>query len=136
VKIEREGEGDREKEENADAIIEADKSRISQVLSNLLVNAVKFTNEGTIKVATEKKDRKIVISIKDTGTGIDSEIRPKLFTKFATTSSTGTGLGLFISKSIVEAHDGRIWAENNKDGKGASFVFSLPITEDKALTRL
>jgi signal transduction histidine kinase len=136
VKIEREGEGDREKEENADAIIEADKSRISQVLSNLLVNAVKFTNEGTIKVATEKKDRKIVISIIDTGTGIDSEIRPKLFTKFATTSSTGTGLGLFISKSIVEAHDGRIWAENNKDGKGASFVFSLPITEDKALTRL
>ena len=81
----------------------------------------KFTNEGTIKVATEKKDRKIVTSIKDTGTGFyyykDSEIQAKLFTKFTSTSNTGTGLGLFISKSIVESHGGRIWAKNNADGK-------------------
>jgi nitrogen-specific signal transduction histidine kinase len=113
---------------NSPAIIEADKGRISQVVSNLLANAVKFTNEGTVKVATEKKDNEIVISIKDTGAGIDSEILPRLFTKFATTSTTGTGLGLFISKSIVEAHGGRIWAKNNSDGKGATFYFSLPLS--------
>jgi len=113
---------------NSPAIIEADKGRISQVVSNLLANAVKFTNEGTVKVATEKKDNEIVISIKDTGAGIDPEILPRLFTKFATTSTTGTGLGLFISKSIVEAHGGRIWAKNNSDGKGATFYFSLPLS--------
>ena len=69
----------------------------------------------------------IVISVKDTGQGIDLEILPKLFTKFATKSESGTGLGLFISKSIVESHGGRIWAENNADSKGATFAFSLPI---------
>jgi signal transduction histidine kinase len=113
---------------NSPAIIEADKGRISQVVSNLLANAVKFTKEGTVKVVTEKKDNEIVISIKDTGAGIDPEILPRLFTKFATTSTTGTGLGLFISKSIVEAHGGRIWAKNNFDGKGATFYFSLPLS--------
>ena len=70
----------------------------------------------------------VVVSIKDTGRGIDSEILPRLFSKFVTKSDAGgTGLGLFISKSIVEAHGGRIWAENNPDGKGASFSFSLPL---------
>jgi signal transduction histidine kinase len=66
------------------------------------------------------------VSISDTGIGIDSEILPRLFTKFATKSTTGTGLGLFISKSIIEAHGGKIWGENNDD-KGATFAFSLPI---------
>jgi signal transduction histidine kinase len=122
------GKGECGEQGNSPAIIEADKGRISQVVSNLLANAVKFTNEGTVKVATEKKDNEIVISIKDTGAGIDSEILPRLFTKFATTSTTGTGLGLFISKSIVEAHGGRIWAKNNSDGKGATFYFSLPLS--------
>jgi signal transduction histidine kinase len=69
-----------------------------------------------------------VISVKDTGQGIDPEILPKLFTKFATKSQTGTGLGLFISKSIVESYGGKIWAENNKDTKGATFSFSLPMS--------
>ena len=68
-----------------------------------------------------------IISIKDTGTGIDPEILPKLFSKFASRSFQGTGLGLFISKSIIEAHGGRIWAENNANGKGATFTFSLPL---------
>jgi signal transduction histidine kinase len=122
------GKGEGGEQGNSPAIIEADKGRISQVVSNLLANAVKFTNEGTVKVATAKKDNEIVISIKDTGAGIDSEILPRLFTKFATTSTTGTGLGLFISKSIVEAHGGRIWAKNNSDGKGATFYFSLPLS--------
>ncbi|MGI8833048.1 MAG: cache domain-containing sensor histidine kinase [Nitrososphaeraceae archaeon] len=112
-------------------IVEADKERISQVISNLLSNAVKFTSreKGTILVAVDSiKDSKIVVSIKDTGQGIDPEILPKLFTKFTTRSpSSGTGLGLFISKSIIEAHGGRIWAENNPDGIGATFSFNLPI---------
>ena len=72
-------------------------------------------------------DGQLVVSVKDTGLGIDPEIMPRLFTKFTTKSQTGTGLGLFISKSIIEAHGGRIWAENNKDGKGATFTFRLPL---------
>ena len=68
-----------------------------------------------------------VITMKDTGSGIHEEILPKLFTKFATKSDRGTGLGLFISKNIIEAHGGRIWAKNNEDGKGATFSFSLPL---------
>jgi len=114
-----------------DIFIEADKGRMYQVISNLLNNAIKFTNEGTIITTVEKKDNYVIISIKDSGTGIDSEIFPRLFSKFATKSEiAGTGLGLFISKSIIEAHGGRIWAENNKDGeKGATFHFSLPLSK-------
>jgi two-component system, OmpR family, sensor histidine kinase VicK len=74
----------------------------------------------------------VIFSVKDTGQGIDPEILPRLFTKFATKSETGgTGLGLFISKSIIEAHGGKIWAENNTDGKGATFAFSLPLSEQQ-----
>ncbi|MFL6421188.1 MAG: sensor histidine kinase, partial [Nitrososphaeraceae archaeon] len=92
------------------------------------------TKEGTISINLERKkdddyhNDYVLISVKDTGQGINPEILPKLFTKFATKSETGgTGLGLFISKSIVEAHGGKIRAENNSDGKGATFAFSLPI---------
>ena len=108
----------------------ADKGRISQVLSNLVSNALKFTKSGTITVSIEISNydnkKEFIVSVKDTGAGIDSDMMPRLFTKFASKSQTGTGLGLFISKSIVEAHGGRIWAENNPDGKGATFRFSLP----------
>jgi signal transduction histidine kinase len=111
--------------------VEADRSRLCQVIYNLLSNAVKFTNDGSITVIAEKKDKDdnfILLSIRDTGTGIDSEMLPKLFKKFATKSQMGgTGLGLFISKSIIERHGGKMWAENNSDGKGATFAFSLPI---------
>jgi signal transduction histidine kinase len=113
----------------ADIYVEADKDRINQVLSNVLGNAIKFTKEGTITIRIEKKEeggREVLVAIKDSGTGIDPEVLPKLFTKFTSSSRGGTGLGLFISKSIIEAHGGRIWAENNKDGKGATFSFSLP----------
>src|SRR5918992_6010320 len=89
--------------------IEADRERITQVISNLLSNAVKFTKEGTISIVLEKKDSKVTFDIKDTGSGIDSEILPTLFTKFATKSFEGTGLGLFVSKSIIEAHGGKMW---------------------------
>ena len=119
---------------NADkaAFVVADKGRISQVLSNLVSNALKFTKSGTVSVSIEevKSDdykKEFIATIKDTGTGIDSDIMPHLFTKFVSKSQTGTGLGLFISKSIVEAHGGRIWAENSPEGKGAIFRFSLPL---------
>jgi signal transduction histidine kinase len=108
----------------------ADKERISQVISNLLSNAIKFTTKGTIRVTAERKGFETIIRVKDTGQGIDPEMFPKLFTKFTTKSSSGTGLGLFISKSIIEAHGGSIRAENNSDG-GATFSFTLPIYQNK-----
>ena len=106
-----------------------DKVRIFQVLSNLLRNAMKFTRNGNISIRAEQKDGYAIVNVKDNGTGIDPEIIPRLFTKFASKSQTGTGLGLFISKSIIEAHGGKIWAENNKDGRGATFGFALPIAK-------
>jgi signal transduction histidine kinase len=117
---------------NNNIIVDADRGRITQVVSNLLDNAIKFTEEGTIMVSTEVKNggnnnnNIAVVSVKDTGSGIDPEIMARLFTKFSSKSWKGTGLGLFISKSIIEAHGGKIWAENNIDGKGATFSFSLP----------
>jgi two-component system, OmpR family, sensor histidine kinase VicK len=115
--------------ENKDLIVLADKDRILQVLSNLLGNALKFTKEGRIAVTTEKEDNEVIVKVKDSGSGIDHEIFPRLFEKFVSKSEKGTGLGLFISKNIIEAHDGRIWAENNPGGIGAMFAFSLPIAD-------
>jgi signal transduction histidine kinase len=112
-------------------IIEADKEKIIQVISNLVGNAIKFTKEGTISIITEIEEnghsKELIVSVKDTGEGIDPEVLPKLFSKFVGKSYQGTGLGLFISKSIIEALGGRIWAENNTDGKGATFSFTLPL---------
>ena len=113
-------------------MINADKTRISQVISNIIDNSVKFIKkEGTISVEIKKgriddKDV-VVVKIKDTGIGIDEEIFSRLFKKFATKSFQGTGLGLFICKNIVESHGGNIWAENNKDEKGSTFSFYLPL---------
>ncbi|MGA7543450.1 MAG: HAMP domain-containing sensor histidine kinase [Nitrososphaeraceae archaeon] len=110
-------------------IVEADKGRITQVLSNILNNALKFTNEGQIIIRAHESNNKkeIIVSITDTGSGIHKDIFAKLFSKFATKSYQGTGLGLYISKSIVEVHGGRIWAENNAGGRGATFMFTLPV---------
>jgi signal transduction histidine kinase len=114
--------------------IEGDKGRISQVISNLLSNAIKFTEEqGSILISTERKKEAgryvVVVSIKDTGAGVDPVILPRLFTKFASKSERGgTGLGLYISKSIIDAHKGEIWSKNNAKGEGATFSFSLPLT--------
>jgi len=114
-------------------IVNADKNRLNQVISNLISNSIKFSQGewGIISITTKKEQdsKTVTINVKDTGKGIDPEIIPRLFTKFATKSETGTGLGLFISKSIVEAHGGRIWAENNKDGKGATFYFTIPVSK-------
>jgi signal transduction histidine kinase len=110
-----------------------DRDRIYQVLSNLLNNAIKFTKNGTVTInagvnySSNNHDNEVIVTITDTGTGISPEILPKLFSKFVTSSDHGTGLGLFISKGIIEAHGGRIWAENNSTGIGATFSFSLPI---------
>ena len=135
---------DNDKQSN---IIYADKPRITQVLLNLLNNAIKFTEEGTISVKIRSsrqnnKDDNIIVSIQDTGDGIDPEIIPRLFTKFASKSEKGTGLGLFICKSIIEAHGGRMWAENNADttlGKrtrGATFYFSLPVVNESSVAAI
>jgi signal transduction histidine kinase len=115
--------------------VEADRGRIMQVLTNLLNNALKFTDEGQITVSTyqnkDSNDNKdeVTVRVVDTGSGIDNEIYPKIFSKFATKSHQGTGLGLFISKSIIEAHGGRIRAKNNTDGRGATFIFTIPIID-------
>jgi len=110
--------------------VKADKDGISQVISNLIDNAFKFTKKGEVSITVneEKEDGLVVVTVNDTGCGIDPKILPKLFTKFATVSFRGTGLGLFISKNIIEIHGGTIFAMNNPDGVGASFTFTLPIT--------
>jgi two-component system, OmpR family, sensor histidine kinase VicK len=112
-------------------LVEGDKERLTQVFDNILSNAIKFTKEGTITVSIQRmkeNDKEFgVVSVKDTGSGIDSEILPRLFTKFATKSETGTGLGLYISKRIIETHGGKIWAENNLQETGVTFSFSLAL---------
>jgi signal transduction histidine kinase len=133
-------------------IVDADKDRISQVISNLLNNAVKCTKAGTITIVVDRRKkhdlsndaecREVIVTVKDTGSGVDPEILPRLFTKFATKSQSGTGLGLFISKNIIESHGGKIWlgdgnGQNNNKGvdgdNGAIFSFSLPISSPEHL---
>jgi len=115
-------------------VIQADKDRLTQVIRNLIDNALKFTNytqviSVTVELEINKKD-KVLISVKDTGEGISKDVFPRLFTKFTTSdSSIGTGLGLYICKNIVEAHGGKIWAENNENGSGATFKFTLPVIQ-------
>jgi two-component system, OmpR family, sensor histidine kinase VicK len=107
--------------------VSADKTRLYQVIANLLNNAIKFTKEGTISINVEDKENsQVTISVKDTGAGISPEIAPRLFTKFVTTSDAGTGLGLYLSKSIVDAHGGKMWAQNNPGKVGATFGFTFP----------
>jgi two-component system sensor histidine kinase VicK len=118
-------------QEDDDIILEADRNRLAQLISNLLSNSINFTNNEdgiiTIMVDTKNNNHDVTVAVKDNGQGIEPEDFPNLFTKFFTKSDKGTGLGLFICKSIVEAHGGKIWAQNNADGKGVTFSFSLPI---------
>ncbi|MFL6344449.1 MAG: ATP-binding protein [Nitrososphaeraceae archaeon] len=122
--------------EGEDYNVYGDRERITQVISNLLNNAIKFSEEGTIIVKIEKsknnKDNNkegviVVVSIQDTGKGIDPTIRDNLFEKFTTKSEKGMGLGLYLSRKIIEADGGEIWGSNNTNGKGATFGFSLPL---------
>ena len=118
-----------------DLIIEADRDRVAQVICNLLDNALKFTKASQMifliidkKKGEEDGKEQVIVSVKDTGNGISKEVLPKLFSKFTTSdSSSGTGLGLYICKNIIQAHEGKIWAENEPDGKGAIFRFALPV---------
>jgi two-component system sensor histidine kinase VicK len=126
-----------------DIVIEGDRERITQVISNILDNAMRSTQEGIIRIDVERKNiinnendnisncsEEIIINISDSGKGIDAQTFPNLFSKFFSTSGTGgTGLGLFICKAIIEAHGGNIWAINNKNGKGSTFSFSLPLVD-------
>jgi two-component system, OmpR family, sensor histidine kinase VicK len=122
--------------------VEADRDRIIQVLSNLLSNAIKFTDQGEISINlferqdNENHERKeVIVSVTDTGSGINSEIFSRLFSKFVSKSFQGTGLGLFICKSIIQAHGGRIWAEDSsmsEDKIGATISFSLPTVTEVA----
>ena len=128
-----------ESKKNVPTTMYADEARLQQVINNLLSNAINFTKNGTITITAykaqvdtdsendEQHKESIVVEIKDTGTGINPEMLPRMFEKFATRSESGTGLGLYISKSIVDSHGGKIWAYNNRDGKGATFTFTLPI---------
>ena len=128
---------------NVPTTIYADEARLQQVINNLLSNAINFTNKGTVIITAYKAqvdtnvemgqqdEESIVVEIKDTGSGINPEMLPRLFEKFATRSGSGTGLGLYISKSIVDRHGGKIWAYDNKDGIGATFTFTLPIPVNK-----
>ena len=128
---------------NVPTTIYADEARLQQVINNLLSNAINFTSNGTVIITAYKAqvdtnvemaqqdEKSIVVEIKDTGSGITPEMLPRLFEKFATRSGSGTGLGLYISKSIVDTHGGKIWAYNNKDGIGATFTFTLPIPLNK-----
>ena len=118
--------------------VQADKGRITQVINNLIDNAIKFAPQqhGKLDIIVSRSDSdsieepngNVIVSVKDNGPGIDPEIMPKLFSKFVTKSFSGTGLGLYVSKNIIEAHGGKIWAENNEDGNGATFYFNLPIS--------
>jgi two-component system, OmpR family, sensor histidine kinase VicK len=134
-----------EERPDEDIIVEADKGRIIQVIYNILSNAMRFAKEGDVNISMERmceiiesdngkcntnnnNKGEVIVSVNDTGTGIDPDVFPRLFSKFAITSDAGgIGLGLFISKNIIESHGGRIWAENNANGNGATFSFSLPI---------
>jgi signal transduction histidine kinase len=114
-------------------LVEADKGRLAQVIFNLLDNSLKFTKptrgKGKIEIISEKKDNQVRVSILDTGIGIDPEIFPKLFSRFASKSFSGTGLGLFISKNIIEEHGGKVSAQNNPSGGGATFSFTIPSSQ-------
>jgi signal transduction histidine kinase len=111
-------------------VVNADRERIIQVIANLLQNSLKFMKEGVVQVELSKSGNEVITTVKDRGEGIHHDVFPRLFVKFVSRSDGGTGLGLYISKGIIEAHGGRIWAENNNDGPGASFHFALPLIEN------
>ncbi len=110
--------------------VKGDKAYLKQVITNLVDNAVEFTqNEGKVKINLDKelKNGKVIVTVSDNGYGIHPDILPFLFTKYVKKSRGGAGLSLYISKKIIEAHGGEIWAKNNDDGRGATFGFSLPL---------
>jgi two-component system, OmpR family, sensor histidine kinase VicK len=114
-----------------------DPQKISQVLINVLDNAMKFTRQGQVRVTStvDSLMGEVLISVRDSGSGISPSIKPRLFEKFTADSVGGTGLGLYISKKIIDAHNGRIWATSNVEDKGSTFCFSLPMFEGQGLEK-
>jgi signal transduction histidine kinase len=117
--------------EPKDIFLEADKVSLQRVISNLLNNAIKFSTKGNITISSdeskpEQQKTKVQVTIIDTGSGLSEALLPKLFSKFVSTDSGGTGLGLFVSKNIIESHGGRMEARNNPNGRGATFSFMIP----------
>ncbi len=119
-------------------MVNADKSKITQVIHNLIDNAINFIldKKGKVTISIENSATQleqmgnfVVVHIRDNGEGIHPEMKSRLFSRFATKSFYGTGLGLYISKEIIERHDGKIWGKNNTDGAGATFSFGLPVTQ-------
>ena len=122
-------------------LVRCDPEKIQQVLFNLLHNAMKFTRQGVIAITVTANKRthgieggndSVIVSIKDQGTGVDPSLKDKLFEKFQTRSANGAGLGLYLSRKIVEAHGGKIWVEekadsSQKEERGATFAFSIPV---------
>lgn len=119
--------------EGGEYVITADPGKISQVISNLVDNAIKYTPSGSIEVKVSDGEGKVRIAIKDSGVGLTPEIMPKLFEKFVRADDagkvnySGTGLGLYVAKQMVEAHKGKIWAESEGVGKGSTFIVELPV---------
>lgn len=116
-------------------MITADSGKIAQVVTNLIDNAIKYTPSGTIEVALKKNEKKrtVLLSVKDSGVGIPKEELQEVFSKFVRGKNahninvTGSGLGLYIAQELVKAHNGRIWAESEGEGRGSTFFIELPL---------
>ena len=121
------------------ANMKGDSGKLRQVVSNLVDNAIKYTPNGGIEVKLDlqdpddKENKKIVITVQDTGEGIEPEDLPKLFHSFSRAQAgtklwtEGTGLGLYVAKKFIEMHKGRIYAQSDGHGKGSRFIIELPV---------
>ncbi|OIO47225.1 MAG: hypothetical protein AUJ28_01105 [Parcubacteria group bacterium CG1_02_37_51] len=124
-----------EKQANLPAV-KIDKNKIRQVVINITDNAIKYTNQGEVKIKLEVFKNMVRYSVTDTGMGISKEDMPHLFQKFSRGQDVslihteGTGLGLYVGKMMIEAHNGKIWAESAGDGKGSTFIFEIPIAKN------
>jgi len=118
-------------------MVQADRNKIKQVITNLIDNSIKYTREGGVTISFDRSGNKVKVSVSDTGVGIPADVLPTLFQKFIRAKNankqnvSGTGLGLFIARKIVETHNGRIWAESEGKNKGSSFIFELPVIQHK-----
>lgn len=126
-------------DKNAPYTVNGDKEKLRQIVLNFIDNAIKYTKTGSINVSLSRKKDKVIFAVKDTGVGITPEIMATLFQKFARgdgarMNTAGSGLGLYVAKEIVEAHNGRVWAESEGRDKGSTFFMELPICLENKLS--